>query len=366
MTFCFVFGLEPWLLPPAVEMIEALKSSGHGVKVIYAVYQGSKPDKKDFNTSDIFEIVSKHPGAKRLFIHHFIAASVKKLLAQSSVDVIIACDILSLQAVNEIKGPVKGYWGFEIVSRPEKMKLSLGIYRAFRFPAWVENCDFFLSPSESRGDKISARCKKNIPHEVIYNCRLLKEGTGSVSGTPGKLVYTGRISETQYISEIIDAIALVPGNVELHLAGPVDAGYECTLVEKIKNNSLSHKVFLLGRLSREDAYALIDTADIGFVFYNENMGPEAQDPAPNKLSDYIAGNTWTLGGDQPYMKYWLEERGAGLCIKTMDSKSIADGIKELLNAPQFKDKALLHQVYKNELNMYVQAEKLVMLVNTLI
>jgi len=366
MTFCFVFGLEPWLLPPAVEMIEALKSAGHGVKVIYAVYQGTKPDKGDFNASDTFEIVPKSPGAKRLLIHQFIAESVKKLMTQYSVDVIIACDILSLQAVNDIKGPVKGYWGFEIVSRPEKMKLSLGIYRAFRFPAWVENCDFFLSPSKSRADKISARCKKNMPHEVIYNCRLLKEETVSVSGTPGKLVYTGRISETQYISEIIDAIALLPDNVELHLAGPVDSGYNSTLLEKVKNSALSGKVFLLGRLSREEAYALVDTADIGFVFYNENMGPEAQDPAPNKLSDYIAGNTWTLGGDQPYMKYWLEERGAGVCIKTMDSKSIADGIQKLLTDPKFKDKAVLHQLYNNELNMYAQAEKLVMLVSTLI
>jgi hypothetical protein len=47
MQFCFVFGLEPWLLPPALEMAETLKWSGHNVKIIYAEYQGKIMDKED-------------------------------------------------------------------------------------------------------------------------------------------------------------------------------------------------------------------------------------------------------------------------------------------------------------------------------
>lgn len=367
MYFCFVFGLEPWLLPPAIEMADALRSKGHEVKMVYAQYQGGVPGKKDYDPANTYEIIPKQEGLKRFFTHSYLAKAVKKMLSAHTVDVVIACDILSLQAISGINGIKKGYWGFEIVERPAKMKMSLYLYRASAFPSWVGKLDFFLAPSQSRVDKISARCRKKMPHEVIYNCRRYEDKADArTQKDTCKLVYTGRISATQYIEEIIDAAVLAGENCKLYIAGPVSNDYNDKLKSKIDANPLLHnRVFLLGRLSREDVYKLTETADIGFVFYNEQMGDEAKDPAPNKLSDYIAAGIWSIGGGQRYIKYWLEERNAGVCIKDIDKFTIAEAIKKILTDNKFKDRQVLKDIYHNELNMDAQADKLLSLIKNL-
>ncbi len=360
MQFCFVFGQEPWLLPPALDLIAVLKEQGHGVRIVYAEYRGKKPDPKDYDLSLTYDIVPKIAGIKRLLTFAALTGAVKNFMAEKKTDVLVACDILSLQSVSSIKGVKKGYWGFEIVNKPERIRASLDFYRALRFPAWVRGMNFYLAPSRSRIDKIQSRVKANVPNAVIYNCRRLLHDTRTVSANFSKqasykLVYTGMISRSQYLEEIVDAVELLDDNVTLTLAGPGNADYCTMLGKKIAGNpKLRHRVAMPGRLSREDAYALINTGDIGFVFYDENDGSEAKDPAPNKLSDYIAGNLWIIGGKQDYIKYWLQEKGAGVSINEINKETIAEAIKKLLTNPKFNDKSVLSSLYKNELNMNVQ------------
>jgi glycosyltransferase involved in cell wall biosynthesis len=175
-------------------------------------------------------------------------------------------------------------------------------------------------------------------------------------------VYTGSISAAQYIEEIIGAIALVGAPVQLDIAGPCSEAFARHLTQYIRDNGLEDSVQLHGRVSRIEAYELVERADVGFVFYNERSGAEAGDPAPNKLSDYIAGNTWMIGSDQPYIKYWLEERGAGEIIKVVTKEAIAQAIKNILGAQRYSDTAVLEHIYRRELNMNVQANKLLGLI----
>lgn len=365
MHFCFVFGLEPWLLPPAVEMADTLNAQGHSVKIIYAQYTGVLPDSKDYDTTYTHQIIPRQTGFKRFFIHRYINGAVRKLLAKNQVDVLIACDIISLQAVAAIKEIKKGYWGFEIVNPPKQLKLSLYIYRASRFPKWMGQLNFFLAPSESRAEKIASRLRRKIPHTTIYNCRRLTNNTAQQNELK-KLIYTGRVSATQYIDEMIDAMELLEKDMNLHIAGPASEEYTRQLQNRIENNRLLHgRVFLHGRLSREDVYALTATAGIGFVFYNGAMSDEANDPAPNKLSDYIAASVWSIGGSQPYIKYWLEERGAGVCIDQISKSSIAEAAKKILTDDKFKNRQVLENLHHNELNMKAQAEKLLALLKNL-
>ena len=205
-----------------------------------------------------------------------------------------------------------------------------------------------------------------MPCEVIYNCRRYEALTAAARNDETKIIYTGRISAAQYIEEIIGAMELVHPDIKLYLAGPSSDDYTKKLQNTIEANTLlKGRVFLTGRLSREDVYALTETANLGFVFYNEEMGDEAKDPAPNKLSDYIAAGIWTIGGPQAYIKYWLEERGAGVCVSEVNKNSIADAINTIMYSTQFKNKKVLHDLYKHELNMDVQADKLLSLIKAL-
>ncbi len=368
MFFCFVFGHEPWLLPPAVEMVEALKVQGHIVKIVYAEYLGAKPDSADYDNANTYEVVTKKAGWKRLLTHRYLASSTAKMLRNHKVDVLISCDILSLHALSSIntRAVCVGYWGFEIVEMPTKINISYSPYRAASFPRWLGRLNFCLAPSESRMKKMLDRLGREIPHQVIYNCRQLKRQTGASpehKSVHVRLVYTGMISEAQYIEEIVDALELLDPAVTLSIAGPADPQYLEKLRSRIDGNPLlSGRVSLLGRLTREDVYKLIEDSDIGFVFYNAASNAGAADPAPNKLSDYIAGKIWVVGGSQPYIKDWLDARGAGVCIDAINKQAIAAAIQTIMMDKRFSDKAVLQHLYESELNMDIQARKLLTLV----
>ena len=361
MHYGLIFGLEPWLLPPALEMEDSLRSKGHTAHIIYAQYTGIEPKAEDYNDTDTFEVIPRPQSLRRLWMASLLRKSVKKMIRACKPDVVIACDIIALQALQGVKGVKKGYWGFEIYA-PGRLKLSLSVYRDMAFPGWVRNMDFFLAPSPSRLEKIRDRSRSTAPGAVIWNCR--RFNNTPASHKPGnKLVYTGRVSATQYIEEMIDAMALLAPNIKLYIAGPASDEYMQRLKNKLeKEAQLNDRVFLLGRLSREEVYALNATADIGFVFYNEQECEDAKDPAPNKLSDYVAAGIWTLGGAQPYMQYWLNQRGVGLCIEPVDKYTIAEGVKKILTDQRYSDTSVLEHLYKTELNMDVQAEKLLALI----
>ena len=364
MFFCFVFGLEPWLLPPAVEMVEALKSKGHRVQIIYAQYRGENPDPKDYDTANTYNIIPKQGGYKRLLTYTLLTKAVEELRSKENIEILIACDIVSLQAISGITGIKKGYWGFEIFSKPRKVKLSFDYYRSLRFPAWIRGLNFYLAPSRTRVDKIRLRAGNKVEGQIIYNCRrYVKKGEEATVNKSTDVIYTGRISAAQYVEEIVDAIELVSGDIKLYIAGPGDKAYIDKLQHRVDTSaSLKGRVIFTGRLSREDVYALTEKANIGFVFYNDQMGDEANDPAPNKLSDYIAAGIWSVGGPQGYIKYWLEERGAGICIKEVNKENIAAAISAITAGKQFQDKRVLQDIYKNELNMDVQCDKLLQLI----
>lgn len=371
MFFCFVFGQEPWLLPPAIEMVAALKARGHTVKIVYAEYIGRKPESTDYDDADTYEVVTKKSGWRRLLTHRYLAASTRKMLKTHKVDVLISCDIMSLHAISRVstRAVCAGYWGFEIVDMPAKIKMSYFLYRAFSFPKWVGRLNFCLAPSESRMKKMLGRLKREMPHQVIYNCRQLKLQSGAspeCKSLRGRLVYTGMISEAQYIEEIVDALELLDRGVTLSIAGPANAQYLEKLRSRIdKSSMLAGRVTLLGRLTRENVYKLIEDSDIGFVFYNSSANAEAADPAPNKLSDYIAGKIWIVGGNQPYIKDWLEGRGAGVCVDKINKEAIAAAVQAIMTDKRFSDRAVLHNLYESELNMDVQAQKLLALLEQL-
>lgn len=124
-------------------MIAALIEKGNIVKIVYAEYKGEKTDLKDYDTSLSASFIPKRDGINRLLTYAALKKELKQLLLSTKIDILISCDILSLQSINNISGVKKGYWGFEIVNNPDKFNFSFDYYRAKRFPTWINNIDFF-------------------------------------------------------------------------------------------------------------------------------------------------------------------------------------------------------------------------------
>lgn len=370
LKFCFVFGLEPWLLPPAVEMIEVLIREKHQVEIFYAVYSGASKESGDLNESWNTTIIHKKRGLKKLMVPFLLGEKLKNFVNKNQPDVIIACDPLSLQATMWAKPDKKiliGYWGFEIIENPQKFSPSADYYRAKMLPTWLNKCQFVLAPSESRLHKITKRCTEKILGEVIYNCRkLILYGAQDpfwknqmpLNDCEIRLVYAGRISPTQYIEEIMEAISLLPSKIGLLIAGVADDNYLSKLTSYAKTLNITSQVEFLGRLSREKTYSLIEYSDVGFVLYDSKSSAGASDPAPNKIGDYVAGNVWMIGSNQKYIYEWLEEKELGICINNIDPPSIAEAIHKILTNPKYSDKTLIKKIYTDSLNMNKQADKL--------
>lgn len=369
MTFCFVFGHEPWLLPPALEMVEVMKANGHTVHIIYAQNSGQVPDISDYNASYTFGTVPKKGGRlDKLLVHLRLRKIINKLQLNTKVDVLIACDIVALQAIaNNFSGVKKGYWHFEMFYKPTSLS-SLYAYRYNRVRSWLGKLDFYFTPSKGRLVYLENQFNTRKPSTIVYNCKRYTEPAPVTKNAYDKfrykIIYTGRISAFQYISEIVAAMNHLPADACLIMAGPGDDKFIEELKLKIANDkSMSDRIFFLGRLSRDAAFELAVIGDIGFVLYDELPGMPTE-PAPNKIGDYFAAGTWMIGTNQEYIHHWLDEKGAGITVNEISEHTLAKAMNTILSGDKYTNKTVLQHVYRTEMNMDVQYDKLMKLIQS--
>jgi glycosyltransferase involved in cell wall biosynthesis len=376
MTYCFVFSHGPWLLPPALEMIDVLRDNDHTVKIIYSTQPHVAPADGDYDFNLTYEALEFKNWFQRLTKAKLLFRSIKRVLNDYRVDVLIACDIIALEAVaaTHANGLKKGYWSFEFPIY--ESILSFDFVRCRRLASRMKNMHFLLAPSESRARFIIDRFNVKARFEVIYNCRRLKNWRDGlmldvdlsdidIKRFKYKIFYGGRISPAHYIDQIVEAVAFVPDSV-LFLAGPGDPDYIESIGTRIMSDArIADRVRYIGRVNRKQVYSFIELADIGFVLYDHLDSIHSNDPAPNKIGDNIAGSCWMVGTSQGYIAHWLEQKGCGVCIENVTKESIAEAMSSLINRPDFLQKIKLQQVYQEEMNMEVQYSKLSSLIDAL-
>jgi glycosyltransferase involved in cell wall biosynthesis len=369
-SFIFVFGHEPWFLPPALEMLEVLKMNGFETHLIYAQSIEDILLGDDLPLADSIKKIKPASRFPTLFLANELKRCVQELIKPDKEYIVLACDIIALQAIRKIssKNVRKGFWAFEIIEKPFKITFSFDYFRKHRYPNWIKECDFYFAPSNSRLKRIERRVNKDMPREVLFNCKMINNKGAFQLKTQKtqkeiRLVYTGRVSEVQYISDILGCLVHLPSNVVLFIAGFAEKYIFEELEAKAKKLAIADRVFLLGQLTRQKSYELLSQCDIGLVFYNPMMSIDCADPAPNKIGDYVAANLWMIGTDQPYIKKWLEEKKLGIVLRNVTPKIIADSVKTLIDGPNFSDRSRQVEVFGDCLNMNQQADKLLSLVN---
>jgi glycosyltransferase involved in cell wall biosynthesis len=346
-------------------MADVIRKEGHQCDIIYAELNNENPSEEGYNKTDTYDIIPK--GRVTHYLKHlYLFNSIRKLIKQKNTEmVVIACDIISLQALYLIsnKKVKKGYWCFEEYDYYSSI-FSLDYYRVRRYKSWVAGMDFYLASSYSRLRNLE-KLGVSLPCDAIFNCKQLKPSSANTERQSKYekfeklLVYAGRVSPTQFINEIVDAMELLSDSIGLIIAGPGHKEFTDQLnAQIVANAKLKDRVLYLGRISRADVYDLIDEADAGFVFYDDIAPGIPIDPAPNKIGDYIAGNTWMIGSGQKYIRDWLEDKGTGVCIDEINAENIARAINTVLEDRRFADKNTLRKIYENELNMEKEFQKL--------
>ncbi len=199
---------------------------------------------------------------------------------------------------------------------------------------WIERCCtwFFQGVVTATDDILTyVPSKKRV---VLRNFPLLQWADDievpERTGTVPVVIYAGGLTEIRGIREMVDATALVPGEMELRLMGTFDdPEYE----KACRNSTGWRKVRFLGQLPLQEVYQQVALSDIGLalLYPAENYLTSL----PVKAFEYMAFGKPILMSDFPFWQEFF--KGAALFCDPKDPEKIAMNLVKLLNDKHLRD-----------------------------
>jgi glycosyltransferase involved in cell wall biosynthesis len=175
----------------------------------------------------------------------------------------------------------------------------------------------------------------------------------AVNKTRPAVIYAGGLTNIRGIKEIIEAMGLLDGIAELWLLGWwEDTGYE----RECMSLSGWKYVTYFGARSLEQTYLFMKQADIGII--NFFAIPNSIESLPNKAFEYL---TCGLPVVMSEFSYWKDNFGkCAVFVNPMDSRSIADKIKNLIEDREKRMKLILEgrRLIENEYSWESESKKL--------
>jgi glycosyltransferase involved in cell wall biosynthesis len=169
---------------------------------------------------------------------------------------------------------------------------------------------------------------------IVHNFPIINELTAgeekNYSSRQNNIIYIGGISEIRGISEMVQAIDILPKtfNAKLVLAGNFSPPQ---LKEEIKKLSGWKYVDYKGWVSREEAAFLLNESRIGLVLFHPV--PNHMEAQPNKLFEYMSAGIPVIASNFELWREIVESVGCGLLVNPLEPKEIANAIKWILEHP---------------------------------
>jgi glycosyltransferase involved in cell wall biosynthesis len=171
--------------------------------------------------------------------------------------------------------------------------------------------------------------------ELIRNFPIAEElmpsSHNAYGNRPPFLIYAGRISMDRGISEMVEAMGLLPESLgaKLLLAGVFTPE---GLYDHVLGMHGAERIEFRGLLSRSDLRNLLGQARIGLALLRP--GPNQSHSYPNKLFEYMAAGLPVVASNFPLWKEFVEETGCGLLVDPLNPRAIAEAIEWLLEHPE--------------------------------
>ena len=171
----------------------------------------------------------------------------------------------------------------------------------------------------------------NSPIEIITNYPIISynyvehEKTDEV-----KLCFTGGISDTWCMKNVIEAVQNSSSNIKLLLCGPVDQKYFETVIKP----NLSEKIEYLGKLSYDEAMQVQKQSDIGVAIarYSPALDDDIGTLGNTKIFEYMIAGLPVVCTDFILWKKIIDETKCGFYVSPNDVKCISDLFDKLANS----------------------------------
>jgi glycosyltransferase involved in cell wall biosynthesis len=142
-------------------------------------------------------------------------------------------------------------------------------------------------------------------------------------------VYMGLVAPDRHIEDLIEAVAYLPDEYTLALAGPVDEEYRAKLDERIAGLNLESRVYFAGPKPWSELVHFISTADCAFALY-DSSSLNNRYCSPNKLFEAAMAGVPVVATANPLIVDVLTETKGGACVEPVTPVSIANTVRQVL------------------------------------
>ena len=192
----------------------------------------------------------------------------------------------------------------------------------------------------------------NIPNMSKFKidnenkAKRIKEHTGEDIGDRKVMVYQGAMRLERGVDNFIYAMKHLKEECILLLVG---GGPDLEKIKEIvKNEGLEKNIFILGRMSIEKLYNVLNTCEYGIITYSMK-GLNNYYCAPNKLYEYSNFDITILSSCQPSLLSVYDEYGIGYGVGCSNStpEGYAEDIKSIFQKPLVSKEKFAYFLSKN-------------------
>lgn len=259
---------------------------------------------------------------------------------------ILANDLDTLPAcffVSKIKNTELVYDSHELFSEGPELQ-----GRKFVQSFWRSLEDFFLprikksytvSQSIAEFYDVKYQNKMGLIRNIPLKNEVLELDEVSFPTKNNTILYQGVLNPGRGLKPMIKALHFID-NLDLVIIGygKVEEELKAFVVEE----EMTHRVYFLGRISRDKLFNYTKKATLGMVL-EEPLGLSFEYSLPNKLFDFIHAEIPIIAGNLPEIARIIKTYRVGVLVDDYAPKSIAKAIDALL-----KDTVLLSQIKEHQ------------------